>query len=192
LKFDFCFFLVVPREARRYFFGVHLMPSGDESRVLTKFTRQAADLGSVYLYQAGLFVRAYNEGAYGFIHQVLACKPLRCFVKLAGTNRVVCGVPLTLLRTLPGFAQASQLDALTWRWPLAGAVDRVLYDAWRLALPLLPSRSTAALPVPADSGQAGYLAQALVDQLLQFNLANSSPVAAPAPARPPLTPTRRR
>lgn len=31
--------------------------------VLTQFSRQAADLGAVYLYQEGLFVRAYNEGA---------------------------------------------------------------------------------------------------------------------------------
>lgn len=36
---------------------------------LTKFARQAADLTAVFLYKEGLFVRAYNEGAYGFIHQ---------------------------------------------------------------------------------------------------------------------------
>jgi len=65
--------------------------------VVTKFSRQAADLGAVYLYQEGLFVRAYNEGAYAFIHQVLACKPLRRYVKSAGADRVVCGVPLTVL-----------------------------------------------------------------------------------------------
>jgi hypothetical protein len=44
--------------------------------VLTKFSRQAADLDAAYLYKEGLFVRAYNEGAYGFIHHVMACKPL--------------------------------------------------------------------------------------------------------------------
>lgn len=97
------------------------MQSSDEAVVVTKFTRQAADLDAIYLYQEGLFVRAYNEGAYGFIHQVLACKPLRRFVKSAGSDRVVCGVPLTLLRTLPGFVQATQLDALTWPWPTARA-----------------------------------------------------------------------
>jgi hypothetical protein len=182
LIFWFFFWLFVfgqsARSAAIFFFGVNRMPSEVEPLVLTKFTRQAADLGAVYLYQEGLFVRAYNEGAYGFIHQVLACKPLRRFVKSAGTDRVVCGVPLTLLRTLPGFVQASQLDALIWRWPLAGAVDRVLYDAWRVVLPLQPSRVEATPALPVHSGQAGHLAQALVNQLLQFNLATSSPLAA--------------
>jgi hypothetical protein len=78
--------------------------------VVTKFSRQAADLGAVYLYKEGLFARAYNEGAYGFIHQVMACKPMRRFVKSAGVDRVVCGVPLTVLAQLPGFAQATQLS----------------------------------------------------------------------------------
>ena len=57
------------------------MQESSNGAVLTKFSRQAADPGAVYLYKEGLFVRAYNEGAYGFIHQVLACKPMRRFVK---------------------------------------------------------------------------------------------------------------
>ena len=69
--------------------------------VVTKFSRQAADLAAVYLYKEGLFVRAYNEGAYGFIHELLECKPLRRFVKSAGTDRVVCGVPFTALAAMP-------------------------------------------------------------------------------------------
>lgn len=78
----------------------------DESGVpLSKFTRQAADLSAVYLYQEGLFVRAYNEGAYGFIHHLFACKPMRRWVKSAGCDRVVCGVPLTTLEGLPAFTQ---------------------------------------------------------------------------------------
>ena len=47
---------------------------------MTKFEQQAADLAGVYLYKEGLFVRAYNEGAFAFIHQILACKPMRRFV----------------------------------------------------------------------------------------------------------------
>jgi hypothetical protein len=78
---------------------------------LTKFTRQAADPGAVFIYKEGLFARAYNEGAYGFIHHVLACKPIRRFVKSAGSDRVVCGVPLTVLEKLPGFGQAR--DSMT-------------------------------------------------------------------------------
>jgi len=142
---------------------------------VTKFSRQAADLGAVYLYKEGLFVRAYNEGAYGFIHQVLACKPIRRFVKSAGADRVVCGVPYSVVAVLPGFAQASQLDALTWRWTLTEPVERARYDAWREALPLMvPGASAAsapALPV-AD------VAQRLIGQLIEFNVAASTPVAA--------------
>jgi hypothetical protein len=80
---------------------------------VTKFSRQAADLGAVYLYKEGLFVRAYNEGAYGFIHQLLQCKPLRRFVKSAHTDRVVCGVPFTVIAALPAFQEAIPMDALT-------------------------------------------------------------------------------
>lgn len=141
---------------------------------VTKFSRQAADLAAVYLYKEGLFARAYNEGAYGFIHQVLACKPMRRFVKAAGEDRVVCGVPFTVLAKLPGFAQAGQLDALTWRWPLTTPVDRVQYDAWREALPLIPTVAAAAAPVPPLAD----LAQRLIEQLIHFNVAASTPVAA--------------
>ena len=81
-----------------------MQPAGNGVAV-TKFSRQAADLGAVYLYQEGLFVRAYNEGAYAFIHQVLACKPIRRFVKSTGADRVVCGVPLTVVGALAGFAR---------------------------------------------------------------------------------------
>jgi len=98
---------------------------------MTKFEQQAADLAAIYLYKEGLFVRAYNEGAYAFIHQVLDCKPMRRFVKSAGTDRVVCGVPFSVLAELPGFAETSQRDALTWRWSLASPVDLPAYMAWR-------------------------------------------------------------
>ena len=60
------------------------MQAAGNGVVLTQFSRLAADLGAVYRYQEGLFVRAYNEGAYAFIHQVLACKAMRRFVKSAG------------------------------------------------------------------------------------------------------------
>jgi hypothetical protein len=33
----------------------------------------------------------------------MACKPMRRFVKSAGADRVMCGVPLTVLAQLPGF-----------------------------------------------------------------------------------------
>ena len=35
-----------------------------EREVVSKFSRQAADLGAVFVYKEGLFARAYNEGAY--------------------------------------------------------------------------------------------------------------------------------
>jgi hypothetical protein len=149
------------------------MQAIDDGKVLTKFARQAADLGAVFLYKEGLFVRAYNEGAYGFIHQVLACKPMRRFVKSAGEDRVVCGVPLTTLEKLPEFAVASQLDASTWRWPLVAPVDRVQYEAWCAGLPLeMQGAVVAPTPPPVD------LAQRLIDRLMQFNVAASTPVAA--------------
>ncbi|MDO9012158.1 MAG: hypothetical protein Q7U78_10205 [Gallionella sp.] len=147
--------------------------------VVTKFSRQAADLSAVFLYKEGLFVRAYNEGAYGFIHQVLACKPMRRFVKSIAGDRVVCGVPFTVVAALPGFAQASQLDALTWRWPLAEPVERALYEAWREALPLvMPGVSVPTVEVGDAAQVAPNLAQRLIDQLIQFNLVNNSPLAA--------------
>ncbi len=146
---------------------------------MTKFSRQAADLEAVYLYKEGLFVRAYNEGAYGFIHHVLVCKPMRRFVKSAGADRVVCGVPYSVVAGLPGFAQASQLDALTWRWPLAEPVGRAQYDAWREALPLMmPGVSAPTIDVGDAAQVTPNLAQRLIDQLMQFNLANNSPLAA--------------
>ena len=39
------------------------MQAAGNGVVLTKFSRQAADPGAVYLYKEGLFVRACNEGA---------------------------------------------------------------------------------------------------------------------------------
>ncbi len=155
------------------------MQEMDDGKVLTKFSRQADDLGAVYLYKEGLFARAYNEGAYGFIHQVMACKPMRRFVKSAGADRVVCGMPLTSLAKLPGFAQATQLDALTWRWPLSNPIDRPQYDAWREALPLLlPGASAAVADVAAPAPPVANFAQRLIAQLMQFNVAASTPVAA--------------
>lgn len=151
------------------------MQSNGEAAVLTKFTRQAADLGAVFLYKEGLFVRAYNEGAYGFVHQILACKPMRRFVKSAGEERVVCGVPFTVLSVLPAFAQAEQLDALSWRWPLAKLVEWVQYAAWRESLPLQMPNQGAARPAPTKQPNP---AQGLVDQLMQFNVATSTPMAA--------------
>jgi hypothetical protein len=149
---------------------------GDRVAV-TKFNRQADDLGAVYLYKEGLFVRAYNEGAYAFISQVLVCKPVRRFIKYAGADRVVCGVPLAVATKLPGFAQASQVDKLTWRWPLTVPVERKLYDAWRESLPLvMPSISATA--AEAAALPAEDLAQRLMDRLMQFNVAASTPVAA--------------
>lgn len=145
----------------------------DAGVAVTKFSRQADDLGAVYLYKEGLFVRAYNEGAYGFVHHVMACKPMRRFVKAIAGDRVVCGVPLTVLEKLPGFGQSRQLDALTWRWPLASPVERAQYDAWRESLPLImPGASAVDAPPVAD------LAQRLIDRLMQFNVAASTPVAA--------------
>jgi hypothetical protein len=148
---------------------------GDEA-VLTKFTRQAADPGAVFIYKEGLFARAYNEGAYGFIHHVLACKPLRRFVKSAGADRVVCGVPLTVLEKLPGFGHVSQLDAQTWRWPLVTPVEFAMYEAWRESLPLMPGAK--AVEAVASSPPVADLAQRLIDQLIRFNVAASTPVAA--------------
>lgn len=150
------------------------MQASDDEKVLTKFSRQAADLGAVFLYKEGLFVRSYNEGAYGFIHHVLACKPMRRFVKAAGTDRVVCGVPLASLEKLAGFAQATQLDATTWRWPLATPVDLPQYEVWRAALPLeMPGAVAGVMPAPPAD-----LARRLIGQLMQFNVAASTPVAA--------------
>jgi len=147
----------------------------EKSDGVTKFSRQAADLGAVYLYKEGLFVRAYNEGAYGFIHQVLACKPLRRFVKSAGRDRVVCGVPFTVLAALPAFQQAIPVDALTWRWPLATPVDRAQYEAWREALPLLTANvGDAVPPLPGRENPE----RRLIEQLMRFNVATSTPVAA--------------
>jgi len=142
-----------------------------------KFLQQAADPEAVYLYKEGLFVRAYNEGAYGFIHHVLACKPMRRFVKAAGADRVVCGVPLTTLEKLPGFAVATQVDAATWRWPLNVPVDRAQYEVWRAALPLEMSGASAA---SADEAvlSAEASAQRLIERLMQFNVAASTPMAA--------------
>lgn len=160
------------------------MQSANNGEVVTKFSRQAADLGAVYLYQEGLFVRAYNEGAYAFIHQVLACKPLRRFVKSAGADRVVCGVPLTVLAQLAGFAQATPFEPLSWRWPLRLPVERALYEAWRDALPLSVPRASAVLAGASASTAAvpawavADLAQRLMNQWLQFNVATSTPVAA--------------
>jgi hypothetical protein len=150
---------------------------------VTKFSRQAADLGAVFLYKEGLFVRAYNEGAYGFIHQLLACKPLRRFVKSAGRDRVVCGVPFTVLAALPAFQQATPVDALTWRWPLVTPVtpvDRAQYEAWREALSLVAVPLTPALsPLPGGEGdEAGARERRLIEQLMRFNVAASTPVAA--------------
>jgi hypothetical protein len=150
---------------------------GGTRMAVTKFSRQADDPGAVFIYKEGLFARAYNEGAYGFIHQVLACKPMRRFVKSAGADRVVCGVPLTVLAQLPGFALATQLDALTWRWPLASPIDRAQYDAWREHLPLIMSGVSSAVAA-ASSTPMVNLAQRLMDRLLQFNVAASTPVAA--------------
>lgn len=159
--FGFGFF-TVPRVARACF-------ENGANVTVTKFTRQAADLAAVYLYKEGLFLRAYNEGAYGFIQQIHACKPLRRFVKSAGVDRVVCGVPHTVLAALPGFAQATEVDALTWRWPLVNAVEPAQYAAWRESLPLQPAYAgTATAAAPIDP------AQRLVDQLMQFNLAAST------------------
>lgn len=142
---------------------------------MTKFSRQAADPGAVFLYKEGLFVRAYDQGSYGFIHQILACKPMRRFVKSAGAERVVCGVPFTVLSALPGFAQAEPLDALSWRWPLAKPVERAAYEAWRASLPLQMPNDGAARPVPTKLLNP---AQGLVEQLMQFNVAASTPMAA--------------
>lgn len=153
------------------------MQAINDGKVLTKFSRQAADLGAVFIYKEGLFARAYNEWAYGFIHHVLACKPMRRFVKSAGEDRVVCGVPLTVLAQLPGFAQATQLDALTWRWPLDSPVDRAQFDVWRDHLPLIMPGVSAAVAVVSALPRA-VLAQRLIDQLTQFNVAASTPMAA--------------
>ena len=142
---------------------------------VTKFSRQAADLGAVFLYKEGLFVRAYNEGAYGFIHQILPCKPMRRFVKSAHTDRVVCGVPFTVLAALPAFGEATQVDALTWRWPLASPVDRGQYEAWREGLPLLTANAGDAVP-PLPEGESHE--RRLIEQLMRFNVAASTPVAA--------------
>ena len=152
---------------------MQVVDKSDDHVVLTKFSRQAADLGAVFLYKEGLFVRAYNEGAFGLIHHILACKPLRRFVKSAGTDRVVCGVPLTVAEALPGFAQATQIDATIWRWPLATPVEPALYAAWREALPMAVAGEVA--PAAANSPNR---AQHLVDQLMRFNLAASTPMAA--------------
>ena len=155
------------------------MQAIDDGKVLTKFSRQAADPGAVFLYKEGLFARAYNEGAYGFIHQVMACKPMRRFVKAAGADRVVCGVPLTTLEKLPGFAQATQLDALTWRWPLNNPVDRAQYAVWREALPLLLPGAPAAIATEATPAPpVTDFAQRMIERLMQFNVAASTPVAA--------------
>ena len=57
-----------------------------------------ADLGVAYLCKEGLFVRAYNEGAYAFIHQALACKAMRRFVKSAGPIGRFAGFRLPCMR----------------------------------------------------------------------------------------------
>lgn len=139
-------------------------------KVVSKFSRQAADLGAVFIYKEGLFARAYNnEGAYGFIHHVMECKPLRRFVKSAGADRVVCGVRLTVLAKLPGFGQASQLDALTWHWPLASPIDRAQYDAWREHLPLIMSGVSSAVAVVTTLPRAD-LARRLIDNARRVRL----------------------
>ena len=166
------------REARTVFLGRDAMQKNEqgEREMVSKFSRQAADLGAVFIYKEGLFARAYNEGAYGFIHHVMECKPLRRFVKSAGEDRVVCGVPLTVLAKLPGFGQASQLDALTWRWPLVTPVDLAQYEVWRESLPLMliakAAKAVESTPPVVD------LAQRLIEQLIRFNVAASTPVAA--------------
>lgn len=53
------------------------MQESEENDRVTKFSRQAADPGAAYLYKEELFARAYNEVAYGFIHLVMACKPMQ-------------------------------------------------------------------------------------------------------------------
>ena len=107
---------------------------------------------------------------------MLACKPLRRFVKSAGADRVVCGVPLTVLEKLPGFGHVSQLDAQTWRWPLVTPVELAQYEVWRESLPLMliakAAKAAESTPPVAD------LAQRLIEQLIRFNVAASTPVAA--------------
>ena len=147
---------------------------------MEKCERQAADLGAVWLYQEGLFVLAYNEGAYGFIHQILGCKPMRRFVKSAGEDRVVCGVPFSVVAALPGFALAQAQGDLSWRWPLATTVDPTAYHAWREKLPIQAARKSdqsPALSVPA-SDSIPACAQNVLTQLLAFDVGSNTPLAA--------------
>ena len=53
-------------------------------------------------------------------------------------------------------------------------MDLAKYDAWRESLPLLASEAS---PKPTPSGSP-LPAQHVVDQLMQFNLAASTPMAA--------------
>ncbi len=147
------------------------MIEADKSEQLTKFSRQAADLCSVYLYKEGLFLRAYNEGAYGFVHQVMACKPIRRFVKAIGDDRIVCGAPQTTVAKLPAFIQAEQIDAVIWRLPLSKPVDLAQYHAWREGLPLIAKEE-------ASQVKTANPMQQIMDRLMQFNVATSTPVAA--------------
>ena len=163
------------------FFWVNAMQELEPGsrQVLNKYARQAADLGAVYLYKEGLFVRAYNEGAYAFIHQVMACKPLRRFVKSIAGDRVVCGVPLTTLMTQPEVAQASQIDALIWRWPMSAPIEREMYEAWRETLPLiLPNESAPKVDGGGAAQTVPDTAHRLIERLMLFNVAASTPMAA--------------
>lgn len=153
------------------------MQESEQSDRVTKFSRQAADLGAVYIYKEGLFARAYNEGAYGFVNHIVSCRPVRRFVKSIDGDRVMCGVPLTALRRLPAFGQASQIDANTWRWPLAVPFEKALYEAWRTSLPLkMPEAPVAVCAV--SKPPVADPAQRLIDRLMQFNVAANTPVAA--------------
>jgi hypothetical protein len=66
-------------------------------------------------------------------------------------------------------------QTMSWRWPLAKPVERAQYEAWRASLPLMMPNVGVATLAPTNPGNP---AQGLVNQLMQFNVATSTPMAA--------------
>jgi hypothetical protein len=136
----------------------------------TEKLRLSADTEFGYSFRQGIFSRFYEQSLFWFSVNIKPLKPMREKVK-GGEFILYGGMPITSFEKLLGVNALLQVEYTEygWRWPYAaqnGLFDETRYTSWREQIPAVPETVDA----PKSSN--------IIDSILSFNLAGSTPIEA--------------
>ena len=146
-----------------------------------KLEHENANSNKIYLYQEGMFWRAYEYSAYRFTFGICVFKVQKKFVKAVSRELMYIGLPIDMLKKYSAlFNLVSEGNKQCTIVP-KNCTPPMPFEEWRASIPLIESKTaTPSKNVVVASSVPQYQckseAEKIVDEIRRYNLANATPI----------------